>query len=215
MITLSATTLFQNDPQGLNSNGDIETVLPSTVRQLATVSIPDFGQVAVWGATTKPGGLCFALKMPDGDWGGLHVSQNAQDGWFGGVIPGCFQTRQQQILKQTPLKPGQQPSGATGQALYVLPVEQWDNEVKNNDGQDYTIFVGYVEVQGAAATVRDPASGASTPVLTDGYYALAEPTPGGDGWANLQVLNAAGQQLKPDYTWGQMLPGYATGPSQS
>ena len=68
VVTLSATNVFQDDPQGLNFNGNIETVLPSTVRQLATVNIPDYGQVAVWGATTKPGGFCFALKLPDGAW---------------------------------------------------------------------------------------------------------------------------------------------------
>ena len=112
VVTLSATNVFQDDPQGLNFNGNIETVLPSTVRQLATVNIPDYGQVAVWGATTKPGGFCFALKLPDGAWGGFHTSQDAQDGWYGGSVPGCFQTRQQQILLQTPLKPGEQPNGA-------------------------------------------------------------------------------------------------------
>ena len=56
VVTLSATNVFQDDPQGLNFNGNIETVLPSTVRQLATVNIPDYGQVAVWGATPSRGG---------------------------------------------------------------------------------------------------------------------------------------------------------------
>lgn len=227
-VTLSATTLFQYDPQAQlgpsdskGFNGDIETVLPSTVRQLVTVSIPDYGQVEVWGATTKPGGFCFALKLPDGIWGGLHTSQDSEDGWYGGSIPGCFQTREQQILEQTPLKPGQQPSGNTGQLLYPLPLEQWDNEIKSSDGKQYTIWVGYVEVQGTATTVRDPETGATAEVLPDGYYVLAERNPPGASCesctdnAHLQVLNAAGQQLKPDYTWGEMLPGYKPGPSQS
>jgi hypothetical protein len=219
VVTLNATTLFQNDPQaqlmqnGKNFNGDIEAVLPSTVRELTTVSIPDYGQVAVWGATTKPGGFCFAMKLPDGDWGGLHTSQDSQNGWNGGSIPGCFQTRQQQILKQTPLKSGQQPSGKTGQLLLLTPVEEWDNEVKNGAGKQYTIYTGYVEVQGTATTVRDPATGATAQVLPGGYYALAEPSNSDD--ADLQALNAAGQPLKPDYTWGGMLPGYSAGPSQS
>ena len=34
-------------------------------------------------------------------------------------------------------------------------------------------------------------------------------TDGGD----LQVLNAAGQQLQPDYTFGKLLPGYSWGPT--
>ncbi len=226
-VALSATSLFQYDPQGQIGpsgvtvqprymNGDIETVLPSTVRQLTSVSIPDYGQVAVWGATTKPGGFCFALKLPDGDWGGLNVSQNAQDGWFGGSIPGCFQTRQQQILRQTPLKPGQQPSGTTGQELLLTPLEVWTNTIENTAGKQYMIYVGYVEAQGVATTVRDSATGVSTQVLPGGYYVLAEATTSnGDDTDDLQVLNATGQQLKPDYSWGQMLPGYSPGPSQS
>jgi hypothetical protein len=219
VVTLSATDVFQDDPQGLVMNGDIETVLPSTVQQLTTVSIPDYGQVAVWGATTKPGGFCFALKLPDGAWGGFHTSQDAQDGWLGGEVPGCFQTREQQtVLDETPLQPGQQPSPTTGQELIPTPLEVWDNEVENNDGHQYVLYIGFVEAQGAAATVRDPDTGATTQVMPNGYYVLAEPSPGnceGCDEGDLQVLNAAGQALKPDYTWGGMLPGYTLGPSQS
>lgn len=219
-VTLNATTLFQNDPQaqigpsGKDFNGDIETVLPSTVRELTTVSVPDYGQVEVWGATTKPGGFCFALKLPDGDWGGVRMSENAQDGWAGGSIPGCFQTQQQQILKQTPLKPGQQPSAKTGQLLFPTAYEEWDNEVKNSDGKRFAIYVGYVEASGTAATVSDPATGATASVLPGGYYVLVQPASGDDS-ADLKVLDAAGQPLKPDYTWGEMLPGYSAGSSQS
>lgn len=214
VVTLSATNVFQDDPQGLNFNGNIETVLPSTVRQLATVNIPDYGQVAVWGATTKPGGFCFALKLPDGAWGGFHTSQDAQDGWYGGSVPGCFQTRQQQILLQTPLKPGEQPNGANGQELMPTSLEALENEVVNSDGHHYALYIGYVEAQGTATTVRDPDTGATTQVLPDGYYVLSEPS-SRDDLGDLQVLNAAGQPLKPDYTWGGMLPGYSVGPSQS
>lgn len=236
VVTLSATTVFQQDPQGLNFNGDIETVLPSTVRQLGAVSIPDYGQVAVWGATTKPGGFCFATRLPDGDWGGLNTSQDARDGWGGGSIPGCFQTQQQQILKQTPLRAGQQPSPATGQELIPTPLESWSIQVKNSSDTEYSIYVGYVEADGRAVTVRDTYSGATAQVTPDGYYVLAEPTlrcaqipqmasnigkgglttsslcAGGD---NLQVLDAAGHPLSPDYSWGEMLPNYTAGPSQS
>jgi hypothetical protein len=218
IVTLTATNVFQNDPQGLRFNGEIETVLPATVRQLATVSIPDYGQVAVWGASTKPGGFCFALKLPNGAWGGLHTSQDARDGWSGGSTPGCFQTQQQQILLQTPLKPGQQPSAATGQELTPTPLEAWENEVVNRDGHHYVLYIGYVEAQGTATTVRDPRTGATTHVLPDGSYVISEPSPrgcGGCGGSDLQVLNAAGQPLKPDYTWGGMLPGSSVGPSHS
>ena len=61
--------------------------------------------------------------------------------------------------------------------------------------------------------VRDPDTGATTQVMPDGYYVLSEPSSGED-LGDLQVLNAAGQPLRPDYTWGTMLPGYSVGPSQ-
>lgn len=72
-------------------------------------------------------------------------------------------------------------------------------------------------------------------MLPGGYYVLVEPTlrcsqipemaslvgkrgttPSTlcEGADNLKVLNAAGQPLKPDYTWGKMLSGYKPGPSQ-
>ena len=238
-ISLSASSLFQADPQGLNFNGDIETVLPSTVHQVGAVTIPDYGTVTVWGARTKPGGFCFAMKLPDGSWGGFPnplKSMEDRSGWAGGSVPGCFQTQQQQILKEAPLTPGQQPSAATGQAGgYPSPLESWENEVNTSDGANYTIYVGYVETQGTAATVRDADSGASTHVLTGGYFVLAEPTlrcaqvrsmaklvgtgritdrtlcPGD----TLRVLDANQRPLKPDYTYGQMLPGYRPGPSQN
>jgi len=222
VITISATTLFQADPQGSNFNGDIETVLPSTVHEIDTVSVPDYGQVEVWGATTKPGGFCFALKLPDGVWGGLDSAHPGPDGWqggwAGGTVPGCLQTQQQQTLKYG--------GTATGQAL-----EEWESLVRNKAGQTYSIFVGYVEAQGVAATVRDSANGVTAPVSSDGYYALVERTPmtarppdlpagfpkemvcASCDAKDLQVLNAAGQRLRPDYTSGAMLPGYTAGPT--
>jgi hypothetical protein len=223
VITMSATTLFQADPQGLNFNGDIETVLPSTVQEIDTVSVPDYGQVGVWVARTKPGGFCFALKLPDGVWGGADAAHPGPNGWAGGwaggTVPGCFQTQQQQTLKYG--------GTATGQAL-----EYWGTEVQNTAGKTYEIYVGYVEAQGIAATVRDSANGVTAPVSSDGYYALVEQAPmtarppgspadlpkemvcSGCDEKDLQVLNAAGQPLNPDYTSGAMLPGYTPGPTQ-
>ena len=93
-------------------------------------------------------------------------------------------------------------------------LEALENEVVNSDGHHYALYIGYVEAQGTATTVRDPDTGATTQVLPDGYYVLSEPS-SRDDLGDLQVLNAAGQPLKPDYTWGGMLPGYSVGPSQS
>jgi hypothetical protein len=230
-VAISATSLFQQNPAGY-PNGPPQTVLPSTVRQVDSVTIPDYGTVAAWGATTQQGGLCIALKLPDGTWAGLP-GKALSDGQDGGEVPGCFKTRQQMVVNDEAIAPGQQPTGAA-----PMPLEAWDDTVVNSTGQHWDIYVGYVEAQGTAATVRSSVTGMSTPVTSDGYYMLAEPPlrqgqiPGmgpsknspqggynpntlcsGCDVGNLQVLNAAGQQLQPDYTFGKLLPGYSWGPT--
>lgn len=225
LITVTATTVFRTDEQGLNFNGDIEKVLPSTVHQIGTVTIPDYGQVEAWGATTKPGGFCFALRMPDGSWGGYPVPKTSPaSGWDGGTVPGCFQTQQQQTIKLD-----QPPTGLDGQ---YLPLEAWDSTIANNAGEVYSVWVGYVEAQGVAATVLDPETNTSAPVNRDGYYVLAEKSPttaapphmpagypsevtcGSCDYKDLEALNAAGQPLRADFKSGAMLPGYSPGPTQ-
>lgn len=94
------------------------------------------------------------------------------------------------------------------------PIAEWGSAVRNKAGQQYTIYVGYVDVRGTAATIRDTKTGATAPVLADGYFLFAEPAlrlpapPHAPPWihkwvycagcgASLQVLNAAGQALGP------------------
>lgn len=226
-LALSATSLFQENPAAI-PGGPPETVLPATVRQLDSVNIPDYGTVVAWGATTQQGGLCMALKLPDGTWGVLPGTATVS-----GQVPGCFTTRQQNVVNHEAVAPGQQPTGEA-----PMPLEEWENSVVNSSGQHWDIYVGYVEVQGTAATVRSPNTGVRTPVTSNGYYMLAEPTvhnsqiPGmapsknapqagynpntpceGCDGGYLQVLNAAGQPLQPDYTFGKLLPGYSWGPT--
>ncbi len=234
-VAISATSLFQQNPAAI-PGGPPQTVLPATVRQVDSVTIPDYGTVVAWGATTQQGGLCLALKLPDGTWAGLPPGTAT----VSGPVPGCFTTRQQMVVNHEAVAPGQQPTG-----MAPMPLELWDETVVNSTGQHWDIYVGYVEAQGTAATVRSPITGVSAPVTSDGYYMLAEPTahnsqipgmappknapappknaPQGEYNPNtlcegcdggyLQVLNAAGQPLQPDYTFGKLLPGYSWGPT--
>jgi hypothetical protein len=229
-VTLSATTLFTHNPYAVTAHGTVngftEKVIPSTVHQLSSADIPDYGQVQVWIANTSSGGTCEAFKLPDGSWANLNQPAPGQQG-VSGAAPACANSRQQEILTNPPVPAGQQPSPKTGQFLITMPLEEWNIAVTNNAGVNYSLYVGYVTADGVAATVRDTASGVSAPVSADGYFVLATPTlrcdqvPGMGGGKNLclggdplQVLNAAGQPLKPDYTYGSMLPGYSPGPSQ-
>jgi len=206
VIGTSATTIFQHNPQqqARDKAGvfpDPQTVIASSVHEVTSTTIPDYGKVEFWTATTKQRGFCFALKLPDGIWGGLdhaHPGPHGwRGGWMGGTVPGCLSTPRR------------------------FPLEEWGSQIQNTAGQQYTIYVGYATAQGTAATVRDSKTGVTAPVNSDGYFLLAEPAlwlpapphapPGfpkrihcaGCG-ANLQVLNAAGQQLGPTtYTAGR------------
>jgi hypothetical protein len=207
VIGTNATTIFQHNPQqqARDKAGvfpDPQTVIASSVHEVTSTTIPDYGRVEFWTATTKQRGFCFALKLPDGVWGGLdraHPGPHGwRGGWMGGTVPGCLSTPRR------------------------YPLEEWGSQIQNTSGQQYTIYAGYVDVrvQGMAATIRDAKTGVTAPVTSHGYFLLAEPalwlpTPphapagfpkrihcAGCG-ANLQVLNTAGQQLGPTtYTAG-------------
>lgn len=201
VIGTGATTIFEHNPQqqARDKAGvfpDPQTVITSSVHEVTSTTIPHYGKVEFWTATTKQRGFCFALKLPDGIWGGLdhaHPGPHGwRGGWAGGTVPGCLPTP------------------------HRFPLQEWGSAIQTKAGQQYTIYVGYVDVrvQGTPATIRDSKTGVTAPVNSNGYFMLAEPAlsfpappharPGfpkrvhcaGCG-ANLQVLNAAGQQLGP------------------
>lgn len=209
LVAVNATAIFQNNPQaaiarhaGVPARAVAkESVIPGSVREIASATVPHYGNVQFWGGVTQQNGFCFVIKLPDGSWGDYPVSRHPTGGWVSGTLPGCVQTQQQQVIG--------------GGSVQPTAVEYTDNEVKTSTGHVWELLVGFVTVNGDAVTVKDPASGHTAAVTPDGYFLLAEPPSSGDDSANLQVLNAAGQPLKPDYTSGGMLPGYTLGPSQS
>lgn len=69
-------------------------MIPSTVRKLATVDVPDVGRVQAWIADTKQHSTCWGLRDPSG-WLTL-----AMDNRSAGTIPGCAPTRRQHVLAQ-------------------------------------------------------------------------------------------------------------------
>lgn len=206
LVVVNATSVFQNNPQAAG-NAVRQTVIPSSVRELASATIPNYGEVQFWGATTDQRGLCSVIRLPDGSWGG-YPNGDARGGWYGGVAPGCMQTFQQQVLA---VRPGRHP-------LSAMPLEGRVNFVQTSSGQIWELAFGFVTAQGRAATVQDATTGATAAVTGDGYFLLAEQpatrtTGDGLGPQDLKVLNAAGQPLQPDYTNGKLLPGYTAGPT--
>lgn len=50
---------------------DHQLVVPSTVLLAATASIPHYGNVEYWAATSRPHGICWGLRAPNHTWLGL------------------------------------------------------------------------------------------------------------------------------------------------
>jgi hypothetical protein len=180
-----------------------ETVIPASVHQRATATVPNYGKVQFWAATTKQGGFCSAIRLPNGSWAGYPFSQHPTGGFYGGSIPGCIDTEQQRSI------------GELGQPSVEAPTthEGFDDEVKTRTGRIWELFFGYATTQGHATTLKDPATGHTAAVTSDGYFVLAEPLPNGNESTTFDVLNAAGQPLQPDFTRSGLLPGYKMGPT--
>lgn len=180
-----------------------ETVIPASVRDRANAIVPKYGKVRFWAASTKQGGFCFAIKLPNGSWAGYPFSQHPTGGFYGGSIPACIDTEQQRSI------------GEGGQPSVEAPTttEGLNDEVTTHTGQIWELFFGYVTTQGHAASVKDPVSGHTTSVTPAGYFLLAEPPSSADDSVTLEVLNGAGRPLQPDYTRSGLLPGYRMGPT--
>lgn len=180
-----------------------ETVIPGTVRERVSSVVPKYGRVQFWAATTKQGGFCFAIKLPNGSWAGYPMTRHLTGGFDGGTMPGCIDTDQQRSI------------GENGQPSSEAPTifEGFQDYVKSRTGRAWELFFGYVTTQGHATTVKDPWTGDIAPVTPDGYFLLVEPPSNAPGNDMLNVLDASGHLLQPDYTRSGLLPGYKMGPT--
>jgi hypothetical protein len=181
-----------------------ETVIAATVHDRDNAAVPNYGTVQFWAATTKQGGFCSAIRLPNGTWAGYPLSQHPSGGFYGGSMPNCIDTDQQRSI------------GENGQPSLEAPTTfEWsEDEVKTRTGKTWELFFGYVTTQGHATTVKDPTTGRAAAVNRAGYFLLAEPLPSGGESTMVDVLNAAGEVLQPDYTRSGLLPGYRMGPTR-
>jgi len=208
---LSALALFRLDPGSPFAHHkpprDVvyipQTVIPATVRMQVSAVVPDYGKVQFWAARTKQGGACTAINLPDGTWAAYPFTRHMTGGLYGGTVPGCIDTDQQRSI-------GEQGHPSV-EAPTLFQADQ--DEVKSRNGRIWELFYGYVTTQGHAAKVQDPPSGRTAPVMPDGYFLFIEPPSTAPSPDPLNVLNAAGQQLQPDYTRAGVLAGYRMGPT--
>lgn len=160
-----------------------QTVIPSTVRVIATPTVPGVGKVKYWVANTKQNGICTAIQLPEGSWAGLKNFKQ-----IGGALVGCRPTRAQ-------LSHG---------ALILSGFDYTDSEVLSGSGKELVLDYGEITVPGAAK-VRDEYSKASTSVIDHKYFLLithiVRSKNAGTGAAdtNLVALNTAGKVVADEH----------------
>jgi hypothetical protein len=142
-----------------------QSVIPSSIRDAAAVTIPGVGIAQFWYAQTTQGGWCSALKLPDGNWAGT-TTDDPSDG--GGSQPGCQPTRVQ--------------INAAGTAP-VYEIDGFDYDAGNialeanlrafsGDGY-WHVYYGMVSTDGDPIRVVEENSGASVPIEPGGLFAIA------------------------------------------
>jgi hypothetical protein len=184
LVNANPTTLFQSNPQRNPSPGQHQTVIPATVRKLATVDVPGVGPIQAWIADTEQHGTCWGLREPNGSWLTL-----AMDDRSAGVIPGCAPTRKQQVLAQ----------GNSRVGLAPTSVDYLTNSVRAPSGQSWDIYYGTVTADGAAA-VQDQGTGKTARLIAGQYFILVErQTTNCDGCDDIRAIDAAGSVLPANY----------------
>jgi hypothetical protein len=169
--------LFERNPAVTNATPAAlwhQTVIPSTVRRVATFTVAGVGAIQYWVADTEQHGICTALRLPDGAWAGLQ-----HNGHVGGSMPGCRPARAQ-------LSRG---------SLGLDGFDHQDSAVIDSSGKPWLLDYGVVTAPGRATHVRDTVSGTSARVVDGKYFALAV-RPVGRDWGDnihLRALDASGR----------------------
>lgn len=191
-VSDSALTLFRKSVPyegGTMADGTLvpytETVIPSSVRMIAKLTVPGVGAVQFWVGDTKQHGYCTALRLPGGAWAGLEDQSGAA-----GPIPGCQPTRRQ-----------------IGWGTLILSGFDYnDVGVVTSGGEERSLIYGQVVVPGHPTQVRDENSGATSSVL-DGKYFMLDETPDAASDTHLVALNASGKIIADEH---KPLPGTPT-----
>ncbi len=168
-----------SDPRGLWH----QQVIPASVRQAGSVVVPGAGRVRFWYGETRQHGWCGALRMPDGGWLGTPGVG------AGGIVPGCFPTRQQ-VNDQD--------------QVYVLNGFDYgedDIDLRSSGGGFWRITFGRVTGLRPAARVVDRVSGTSVPVSEGSLFviALRDPDPTHPFPTHLVAYDSAGRLVADDH----------------
>jgi hypothetical protein len=171
----SPVDLFQQNPQADNGTaGGLwkQTVVPGSTVEATTVAVPEVGRVEFWYASTAQKGWCGALRLPNGAW--LGTGDDPLDA--GGVVPGCFPTREQI-------------NNHAGPVLVINGFDYYEGDIdeRAHGGEFWRVWFGKVTARGAAR-VTDLVSGRGAPVVHGDLFALAIPYPNPGGQLPLHLV---------------------------
>jgi hypothetical protein len=174
---------FHQNPQNVNGTaGGLwkQTVVPGSTLEATALRVPDVGTVEFWYARTAQNGWCGALRLPSGAW--LGTGDDPLDA--GGVVPGCFPTREQ-INNQ---------DGGPVFVLTGFDYYEGDIDARERGGSFWRVQFGKVTARGATR-VTDLVSGRSAPVVHGDLFALAVPyaDPGGPSALHLVAYDSDGK----------------------
>ena len=214
---LAPANLFADNPSNPNSDNPPHTNIPviaASVKELGTINVPGVGTFQYWGAQTTDGQRwaqnpegrwCAAFRAPDGTWAGttgrdanIPIQPNYK---FEGDVPGC----------------GVWPPNARGGFNFqgggfhfstdrigpLLTSESF------NESASWIVY-GIIDNPGPATKVVDATSGATTPILAGGTFALVLPLNFASP-VRLEAVDGAGNVISQAYPWG---PNYPLAPAQ-
>ena len=186
----------QDNPANANT-----PIVAASVRQLGTISVPGVGTFQYWGAQTTDGQWCAAFRAPDGTWAGTNGETAASitpNYSFGGDVPGCG------------VWPTPRPGGFDWQGGGFYFSTDTISPLPHAQATTSWIVYGIIENPRSATTVIDATSGASTPILAGGTFALVLP-PNFDSPVRLQAVDGSGNVISQAYPFG---PNYPLAPAQ-
>jgi hypothetical protein len=205
----SPAQFFADNPTAWNQDNlpnSNTPIVAGSVKELGTINVPGVGAFQYWVAqtsdsqpaytVTSDAKWCAAFRAPDGTWAGAtgYADDNIQPNYaFGGEVPGCG------VLRTTQADGFDMSGGGfhiNSDTISPLP------DAQNTSSW---IYYGYIDNPGSATTVLDATSGARTPLLAGGFFALVMP-PQHAYPVRLEAVDGSGNVITQAYPFGGNTP---------
>lgn len=208
----SPAQMFADNPADWNQDNlpnSNTSIVAASVKELGTINVPGVGTFQYWGAQTTNGEWCAAFRAPDGTWAGTHgelANDPVQPNYaFGGDVPGCGVWPTQGFINansMTVASPGGFGFNFQGGGFYFS--EDTISPLPDAQNTASSIVYGIIRNPRTATTVVDATSGAETPILGNGIFALVLP-PNFARPVRLEAVDSAGNIVSRAYPYGDGL----------